>query len=120
MVLSNKIVLHIPEKAWINEELIDIPVKKSIKSLMKMLSDYDFYSQRIKSHYKNKKYPETIITIFCNDGADDIIGGTDDIINIFIKWFKDNNDILKQESYAYELNNSLYIIDASESDRKNI
>lgn len=112
MTLSNKIVLHIPEKAWINEELADIPVKKAMKSLTNMLSDYDFYTQRIKSCYKNRKYPETIITIFCNAEADKIIG-------IFSEWFKTNNDVMKQKAYAYEFNNSLYIDDL-ESDTNNI
>lgn len=105
MTLDNKLVLHIPERAYENGKLKDIAIKKPVKNLIQQLQEagcISFYSARIKSCFKNRCYPEKIITIYRDDDCLDIV-------NLFKKWFVANNDVLRQESLAYEYNDALHI-----------
>lgn len=105
MVLANKIIFHIPEKTWMDNTLVDIPAKRLIKSLTNRLQDtgcVSFYATQAESFYKNRTYPEKLITLYCPENYEQVI-------NAFKAWFKENNSELHQESFAYEYNNLLYI-----------
>lgn len=105
MIFNNKIILHIPEQAWINDKLQDIPIRKLIDILTVRLQDagfHSFYITRVKSFYKGRSYPEKLITLYCADEYEKVI-------DIFSDWFIENNNLLRQEAFAYEYNNSLCI-----------
>ncbi len=109
--LDSKIVLHIPEKAYVNDKLVDIPAKRLMKKLIdnicgiETISNYHLscYVTSVKSFYKGRKYPEKLITVFAP--VDTIAT----IRDIFSQWFAENNNILCQESMAYEVNHDLFI-----------
>lgn len=54
--------------------------------------------------YKSRCFDELLITIFASEDDSQLKPHL-----IFKKWFADNNDILNQESMAYEYNNTLNI-----------
>ncbi len=68
-----------------------------------------FYMTNVTGHYKNRAFDEILITIFTSKEQNQILPDT-----IFKQWFKENNNTLKQESFAFEYNNSLYIMEADE------
>lgn len=106
MILNTKYVLHIPTHKFENERVTRINMEKVIADLEKRLNQNDFhsfYKIEVEGHYKRRSFDEVLITIFTSD----ITQPQPD--EIFSQWFKDNNYELKQESFAYEKNNELYI-----------
>ncbi len=107
MKLDKKYVLHIPEYKFTANQLIKLELDKPLDDLKSRLEQNgyeNFYLSKIKGFYKNREYDEIIITLFIAEINDQTLPD-----EIFIEWFKDNNEILKQESLAYEINNSLFI-----------
>lgn len=103
--LNHKYVLHIPLYKFKDEKLILIEIDEIIDDLILQLNEngYDsFYTQKVKSHYKSRSFDELIITIFTSYSHKQVE-------TIFSEWFEKNNNILEQESFAYEHNNSLFI-----------
>lgn len=103
--LDNKYVLHIPIHKYENKELTSINIEKPIEELISKLNDEgytSFYKTKITGYYENRRFDEIIFTIFTE--SDD-----DKVCMVFREWFNDNNSTLKQESFAYEHNNSLII-----------
>lgn len=111
MTLDTRIVLHIPQKAYIDGVLVDIPAAELTKKLIDRICaaelepDYfpGCYMTEIDSFYKGREYPERLITVFVPSGKADII------LDIFSSWFLENNAVLRQESMAAELNNKMII-----------
>lgn len=103
--LDNKYVFHIPcYKHNSNHELVLIDRGDIIDSFINYLKDngYDsLYMNKVKSYYNKRYFDEIIITLFTTDD--------DKAEKLFIKWFKENNDILEQEALAYEHNNNMII-----------
>lgn len=103
--LDQKYVLHLPVHKLENEKVTKININKVLDDLVTRLNKnqyHSFYITNVNGHYKSRSFDEILITIFTT--KDKI---TPD--KIFRKWFKENNHILKQESYAYEYNNTLYV-----------
>lgn len=104
ITLSDKYVLHIPCYKYENDKLISLKTDQIIDSLIKELEDNGFsslYMTNVKGYYKKRCFDEILITIFSyNDKHPNII---------FRNWFIKNNNVLKQESFAYEHNNNLII-----------
>ena len=87
--LDTKCVFHIPLYKFIDDELILIDIDEILDDLIGQFSEngYDsLYMTKVKGVY-NKESPEII----------------------FKKWFMENNNLLEQEAFAYEWNNSLFI-----------
>ena len=106
MILDTKYVLHIPTHKFENERITIINMKKCISDLESRLEQngyQSFYKTKIEGHYKSRSFDEILITVFTTRKTEP---QPDDI---FSQWFRDNNDELKQESFAYERNNELII-----------
>lgn len=104
MKLNKKYVFHIPLFKFSNNKLIQIEINDILDDLISQLNDNGFenlYMTKVKGHYKSRSFDELLITLFTHDSQSPEI--------IFKKWFEKNNNILKQEEYAYECNNSMYI-----------
>ena len=100
---NNKIILHIPEYFHDDNGLIPIP-NTTLNKLYVQLQEayYDFYITTVETYYKNRTYTTKLVTIYTKES-------NNEPINIFKKWFKDNNNELHQESLAYEHDNKLRI-----------
>lgn len=98
--LNQKYVLHVPLYKFINGELIEIEIDEILVELINRLNVESLYMTKVKSAYKKRIYDEILITIFTSQESP---------IEEFNKWFRQNNDVLCQEAFAYEFNNTLII-----------
>ncbi|MBE6486664.1 MAG: hypothetical protein E7Z85_07495 [Methanosphaera stadtmanae] len=108
LVLEEKYVLHIPSYKYVDGQLKSIVSEKCINNLITELNNnayHSFYKTNVKGYYKKRCFDEILITIFAPKENLHKKPST-----IFIEWFREHNHILKQESMAYEYNNSLHII----------
>lgn len=107
--LNKKHVIHIPLHKFEDKTLKKIYISQPLEKLDKMLQEEgytSYYKTKVQGFYKGRSFDELLITIFSSE--EDNRTGPDEI---FIKWFKNNNHLLKQESFAYEEDNSLKIIE---------
>ncbi|WP_323735906.1 hypothetical protein PXD04_08425 [Methanosphaera sp. ISO3-F5] len=98
ITLNQKYVLHIPCYKYQDGKLISLKNENIIDKLIKQLNTEgynSFYITEVKGHYKTRIFNEILITIFTNQEEN-----TPE--KIFREWYKENNNILQQESYAYE------------------
>ncbi len=105
--LEDKYVFHIPMHKFENERVTRINMEKVIDDLIRILNEsgYDsFYSTKVTGHYKDRSFDEVLITVFSSSSSN---RHSPDVL--FSKWFKDNNGELRQEAFAYEYNNRVYI-----------
>lgn len=102
--LDEKYVLHIPCYKYEDDKLVSLKDENLIDNLIEELEINGFHSlymTDVKGYYKKRCFDEILVTIFSSkDKRPD---------QIFRKWFKDNNNVLKQESFAYEHNSSLIV-----------
>lgn len=106
IILNNKYVLHIPTSKHVNitdKTIISHDYINILKDELYKNGYSSLYVTQAEGHYKKRKFDEILITIYApkNQSTQPHI--------IFRQWFKKYNHIFKQESYAYELNNKLYI-----------
>lgn len=104
--LNVRYVFHIPCYKRENNKLQQIDTSL-IDNLIKQLDDegYDsLYMTKVRGYYKSRSFDEVLLTIFCSEDSDNIQPD-----KIFKNWFKNNNHLLKQESFAYEHNNKMVI-----------
>ena len=107
--LDKKYVFHIPLYKYVNNDLIPIPIENIIEELIKQFNKngYDsLYITKVKGYYKSRCFDEILITLFVSTA---FIKNHNSPEAIFKKWFKVNNNILEQEAYAYEYNNTMNI-----------
>ena len=100
-------VFHIPEKAWQQDRLEDIDVDFAVDKLAQSLNTAgtdSFYTQEVTGYYKGRHYPEQIMVVFCDDTDKATV-----LADIFTRWFRENNGILRQEAFSYELNGALFV-----------
>lgn len=105
--LDEKYVLHLPIHKFENEKITTININNALDDLINLLNInqyHSFYINKVNGHYKTRSFDEILITIFTSSQEEKIKPG-----ELFIKWFKNNNNLLKQESVAYEYNNNMYI-----------
>ena len=103
MKLNEKYVLHIPLSRFCDNKLESIEIDEILNDLIKQLEDRgynSFYITNVTSYYKFRKFGELLITVFTSK-----TGGVD----LIFKWFKKNNDVLKQEAFSYEHQNRMII-----------
>ena len=101
--LTEKYVLHIPLYKYVDDELVLIEIDNLLDDLISDLSENgfeNFYLTKAKVHYKSRCFDELLITIFTSSNSP---------VEIFERWFRNNNDVLCQEAFAWECRNSLFI-----------
>lgn len=98
--LDKKYILHIPLYKFTNGKLVLIEIDDLLDDLINRLDCESLYMTKVKSIYKNRTYDELLITIFSDEKSP---------VEEFSKWFRKNNDILSQESFAYETGNKMII-----------
>ena len=102
--LTERYVLHIPLSKFEDSVVVELNIDENLDDLIGQLDSngFDsFYIAKVQSHYKSRIFDEVLITIF-TDSSRELIG-------LFRNWFLKNNNVLKQEAFAYERNNSLVI-----------
>lgn len=111
LILDNKYVFHIPLYKYADNKLIKLNIDDIVANLADQLNKEGYeslYITKVKSHYKSRSFDEILITIFISQKR--VSDNKQELPDkIFKKWFKQNNHILQQESYAYEHNNSMII-----------
>lgn len=101
--LDKKYVFHIPKYKFEDNELTPID-SNILKNFITKLNENGYssaYLTDVKSYYKNRAYDETLITLFTSQEREPE--------KIFKEFFTGNNNILKQEAFAYECNNRMLI-----------
>lgn len=101
--LTEKYVFHIPLYKYIDDGLVAIEIDNLLDELISDLSENgfeSFYLTKAKAHYKSRCFDEILLTIFTS---------SDFPVEIFERWFRNNNDVLCQEALAWECGNSLFI-----------
>ncbi len=101
--LNRRYVLHIPLYKNIGENLEKIEMDEILAELIERLDEKahdSFYVTNVESHYKKRTFDEMLLTVFSD---------SEDIEEIFRRWFVENNHILCQEAYAFEHNSTLCI-----------
>lgn len=107
--LNKKYVFHIPLYKLIGDELILIHIEEILEDLFSQFNKNGFYSwyvTKVKAHYKSRAFDELLITIFTSSEEFPEV--------LFKKWFMENNNILEQEAFAYESNDSMIIEEIKE------
>ena len=102
--LTEKYVLHIPLSKCEDDMVVDLNMDEILEDLISQLDmkGFDsFYITKVQSHYKSRIFDEVLITIFTDSGRD--------LVGLFRNWFLKNNNVLRQEAFAYERNNRLVI-----------
>ena len=100
---SRKYVFHIPLCEYDGDGLVEIDINEILENLINRLNEKGFdslYVTRVEGHYKSRRFDELLLTLFC-DG--------DEPETIFSDWFRHNNDVLKQEAFAFECGDRMYV-----------
>lgn len=104
-ILKRKAVLHIPQMALENGELVDIDLAGALEELLANLAEAgvtSLYQTQATGYYNGRSYPEALFTIFG-------VAETTAAVHIFTAWNKEYKGILKQEAFAYELDDRLFV-----------
>ena len=102
--LDKKYVFHIPLYRYENGTLELIDVDDVLDDLIGRLGDGSFdslYVTKVESHYRSRRFDELLLTLFveAHQCPEEIFG----------EWFRQNNGALRQEEFAYECGNTLFI-----------
>ena len=106
ITLDKRYVFHIPSFKFVNCTLVPISIEDSINQIIDELAKngYDsLYITHAKGYYRTRCFDEILITLFTSDENKKLPEV------IFKEWFLKNNNILKQEAFAYEINNEMFI-----------
>lgn len=111
MELRHRIILHLPEKKFVDGRLEDITIGRTsvsdtFEERLQNIGADGYYTQKATGHYKFRSYPETIFTLYCGD--EDDVGK---IIKVFEDLFTEHREEVQQEAIAYEIGDRLYIKD---------
>ena len=101
--LRRKYVFHLPLYRYENDNLIALKIDDLLDDLTDefIKSGFEnFYVTEAKAHYRKRSFDELLITMFADSASPEMI---------FKEWFRENNDVLGQEAFAWECGNSLFI-----------
>lgn len=104
--IKNKVVIHLPHKAWVDNQFIDINYSNCRENLLAFLQEFNingFYITNVLGFYKNRSYNEELITLFYEKI-------NKNFKNLLIDWAKEWKIKLYQEAFAIEFNDTLKII----------
>ena len=105
LTLKNKVVVHIPHKAWEDGKFVEINYVQAREDLIQKLTNSGvggFYVVECTGYYKNRSYKEDLLTFFYNRK-------NNEQENIIKNWIEQNKTILKQECFAVEIDGKLFI-----------
>lgn len=108
VTLTAKLTLHIPHAAYVTGQLIPVDYAEMENLLYRAFSDAGFtswYSQEASGFYKDRRYAETLVTIYCEEGQ------AAQVQKIFKETCWSRKEDMKQESFGYEYNGKFIIID---------
>lgn len=100
---SRKYVFHIPLCEYSGEELVLIDIDEILEDLIGRFNENGFdglYVSKVEGHYKSRRFDELLLTLFCDGNNPEAI---------FKDWFRLNNDVLRQEAFAFECGNRMYV-----------
>lgn len=100
---SRKYIFHIPLCEYSGEELVLIDIDEILEDLIDRFNENGFdslYVSKVEGHYKSRRFDELLLTLFCDGDAPE---------TIFKDWFRLNNDVLRQEAFAFECGNRMYV-----------
>lgn len=86
-----------------NDELVPIELDSPLDDFISKLAEEGFdgmYMSKVKSLYNSVCFDELLITIFASSRSP---------VEIFERWFRNNNDVLGQKAFAYECANTMII-----------
>ncbi len=109
--LDTKYVFHIPTYKFENNELFLLNIDKLIKDLIKQFEEKGYeslYMTKVTGYYNSRSFDEILLTLFISQEDTEKNNRTSPD-KIFMKWYKENNDLLQQEAFAYEKNNTMYV-----------
>ena len=116
MKLTEKFVFHIPLFRYVDEELLPINnINSIIDELIEKFNENNYkslYLMNVKGFYKSRCFDEILITMYISSSNENRTPPDE----LFRKWFKENNDKLKQESFAFEYNDTMFVEDIIESE----
>lgn len=104
-IFEHKIILHIPQQAFVNGKLIDLNLTEKIANLIEKIISAgvaSFYQTQVTGFYKGRSYPQLLLTMY---GGAEIFRSAE----IFYKWNEENKNALQQEAFAYELDGKLFV-----------
>ena len=105
MELDKKYVFHVPIYKFFKMGLIPIEYEEVLDVLIDRFNQDGYgslYITEVKGFYKSREFDVLLITIFTSS--------YDDLPELIFKnWFIENNDVLGQEAFAYECNNSMFV-----------
>ena len=104
MELKHKLVCHIPGMAWCGGSLETLPLDRLLQELANEFEQSGasgLYVMDAAGYYKGRSYPEKLVTVYCDDAGK--------YAEAFVNWFRGNNETLKQEALAYEMDGALRI-----------
>lgn len=102
---NQKLTLHIPHLAFTGGKLEEIDheaLKRRIFLHLRIYGVESWYTTPSTGYYKERVYPQDLLTVFCDDIAKDTI------VDIFRRSFLETQ--LQQEAFAYECNGTLVVV----------
>ena len=109
MILDEKYVLHIPLCKYADGKLVSIDIEDVLEDFISKLAENGYenlYMVKAKGYYKSRCFDEILITIYASSNCNENQALPNDI---FVEWFKCNNDVLEQEAMGYEYNGKMVI-----------
>lgn len=103
--LDNKYVFHIPLFKYENGQLTPLEIDDLLDDLLNEFTENGFrsmYMSNVRSCYCGRTYDERLITLFTTQDRSPE--------EIFERWFRKNNEILRQEEFAYEKGKTMTIV----------
>lgn len=107
-VYSEKLILHIPAVCFLNDELKTVDAsgfRTQLEADLHEIGIDGWYELQSTGHYQNLSYSQTLMVVFCSRQK------ARSVIMTFYKEFEQHNTELRQESFAYERNGALNIIE---------
>lgn len=105
MELDSKYVFHIPLYKYEDNRLTPLEIDDILCELFDEFHKKGFegmYVSKVKSRYKGRDYSELLVTLFTTEDKSPE--------EIFERWFVKNNEMLKQDEFAYEKGNAMTIV----------
>lgn len=105
MKLDTKYVFHIPLCKHEDGQLTPLEIDDVICELFDEFRKNGFngmYLGKVKSIYRGRAYDELLVTLFTIEDKSPE--------EIFERWFVKNNEMLKQDEFAYEKANTMTIV----------
>ncbi len=105
MTLSHKFTFHIPRFKWENELVpIDYAAfEKTLGDELNKLGITSFYTVVATGHYDGHDFDEDLLVVYCNKDV------ACSVADMFESLCKKYNDLLCQDSYAYEKDGEMII-----------